>query len=364
MKVFISSVISGFETFREAAAGAVGALGYEVIRAEDFGASTASPQQACLAGVRDADLTIVLLGPRYGAKQASGLSATHEEFHEARGHRPVLAFVQTGVEYEPDQAVFIEEVRGWEQGKLTADFATEDGLRMAVTLGIHQHVVSAATRPLDEGKLLARAHEVIGESDPFQNEPQLVLGLVPGPRREILRPSQLENAEFAQGLQQQSLFGPQALFAVASGVQARIRDDWLVLSQGRRSIEINSGGDMVIRLDAATSEGFPFSALIEEDLEDRLVSALGFGAAVLGRIDSALRLSHVAIVAAVVNAHYLPWLTRAERGSSSYTIPFGADRERVVIHLTPGVHARAEIDQRPDELAHDLVILLRRRLRD
>ena len=363
MKVFISSVISGFEAFREAAVGAVIALGYEVIRAEDFGASANSPQQACLAGARDADLTIVLLGRRYGAKQASGLSATHEEFHVSRGCGPVLAFVQAGVEYEPDQAAFIEEVRRWEQGNLTADFATEDGLRDAVTLGLHRHVVSAATYPLDEQDLLSRAQEVIGEPDAFQNEPQLVLGVAPGPRQEILRPGQLEGVAFAQELQQQSLFGPQAVFAVGAGIQTDLRGDWLVLSQESRSIEINSAGDMAIRLDAASRENLPLPALIEEDIEERLVSALGFGAAVLDRVDPAQHLSHVAIVAALVGATHHPWFTRAERGRSSYSVPFGRSREPFATHLDSAVRARAEIGQRGDELANDLMVLLRRRLR-
>ncbi len=50
MKVFVSSVIRGFEPFREAAVRAAQTLGHEVIRAEDFGASPDSPQQVCLAG--------------------------------------------------------------------------------------------------------------------------------------------------------------------------------------------------------------------------------------------------------------------------------------------------------------------------
>ena len=363
MKVFISSVISGFEAFREAASGAVIALGYEVVRAEDFSASANSPQQACLAGVRDADLTIALLGPRYGVKQASGLSATHEEFREARARQPVLAFVQADVGYEPDQAAFIEEVRRWETGALTTDFATQDDLRDAVARGLHQHAVSGATRPLDERELLARAKEVIGESNAFQHEPRLVVGLAPGPRQEVLRPGQLEDAAFAQELQQQSLFGPHAPFAVAAGTQTGLRGDWLVLSQESRSIEINAAGDIVIRLDASSRDGSRFPALIEEAIEEKLVIALGFAAAVLERIDSVQRLSRVAIAAAVVDATYLPWRTRAERDSSSYSVPFGRSHERVVAHLNPGVRARSEIGQRADELAHDLMVLLRRRLR-
>lgn len=43
MKVFISSLISGFEEFRSAARDAVRQLGHEPVMAEDFGAQPASP---------------------------------------------------------------------------------------------------------------------------------------------------------------------------------------------------------------------------------------------------------------------------------------------------------------------------------
>ena len=71
MKVFISSVITGSERFRDAVEAAVESLGHEVVRAEDFGASPDTPQQACLAGVRQADVVVLLVGARYGAVQAS-----------------------------------------------------------------------------------------------------------------------------------------------------------------------------------------------------------------------------------------------------------------------------------------------------
>jgi uncharacterized protein DUF4062 len=104
VKVFISSVIAGMEDHRAAAREAAESLGYTVIAAEDFRASPSSPQQVCLGGVRDADVVVLLLGARYGTLQASGLSPTHEEYREARGTKPVLVFVHTGVTPEPDAA--------------------------------------------------------------------------------------------------------------------------------------------------------------------------------------------------------------------------------------------------------------------
>ena len=57
-KVFVSSVIVGMERFRGAAAAAVRSLGHEVILAENLTASPDTPQQACLAGVREADVVV------------------------------------------------------------------------------------------------------------------------------------------------------------------------------------------------------------------------------------------------------------------------------------------------------------------
>jgi hypothetical protein len=101
MKIFISSLILGMDPFRAAAREAVTTLRHEPIMAEDFGASPNSPQIACLTGVRQADLVVSMLGKDYGALQPSGLSATHEEYREAKGQKPVLAFVQSGVDREP-----------------------------------------------------------------------------------------------------------------------------------------------------------------------------------------------------------------------------------------------------------------------
>ena len=96
VKVFISSVVGGLEPFRDAAAEVAALLRHEVKRSEDFGASTEAPQQACLAGVRWADVVVLLLGVRYGDPQPSGISATHEEYREGKSRCPVLALVQQG----------------------------------------------------------------------------------------------------------------------------------------------------------------------------------------------------------------------------------------------------------------------------
>lgn len=132
-KIFLSSVIAGYEDYRVAAASGATVLGHEVIRAEGFPASPQTPQQACLEGVRLADAVVLLLGDRYGAVQASGRSATHEEFVEASGSKPLFVFHQSGVSRDEDMARFVDEVHAWDSGRLSGQFRTPDELRDAVT---------------------------------------------------------------------------------------------------------------------------------------------------------------------------------------------------------------------------------------
>jgi hypothetical protein len=157
MKVFLSSLITGMEPIRAAARAAVQTLGHEPVMAEDFGALPHSPQVACLDGVRRSASVVLILGARYGAKQASGLSATHEEYREAREHRPVLAFIQEPMDPEPDQAAFIREVQGWMGGLIRAGFTDSADLQAKVTRALHRLELANATAPFDSAGVLARA---------------------------------------------------------------------------------------------------------------------------------------------------------------------------------------------------------------
>lgn len=367
MKVFISSVISGFESFREAVADAIATLGYEVIRAEDLGAVASAPQEACLAGVRKADMTVLLLGERYGTRQLSRLSATHEEYREARSHHPVLAFVQEAVDCEPDQVEFIREVREWETGTLTGSFATEDDIRSAVTQGLHKHMVASASGPVDEQELLALAEE--GVKVPraflsFGSKPEVILSLAAGPRQEVLKPSELEDSALSQKLQKEARFGAGSLFAIEAESATELVEDWLVLSQERVSIKLNWAGDIVVRQTAVAAERGPFevSALIEEDVRGYLADSLEFSAAILDHVDSVKRLTHIAITAALAHVGELSWRTREEHARHRNSGRREVSGDDAVVHLNPGVRARAEISQRSADLAHELMVLLRRKL--
>ena len=162
MKVFISSVIRGLEAYRDAASSAARALRHEVKRAEDFAASAATPQQACLAGVRWAEVVILLLGSRYGDRQASGLSATHEEYREAREHCPVLVFIQQNVNFRIRTSKYsCAKYRTGPPVILPRDSPVRRIFAIEVTAALRDLELSRAVGPVDEAEMLGRAKSFV-----------------------------------------------------------------------------------------------------------------------------------------------------------------------------------------------------------
>jgi hypothetical protein len=145
------------EAIRASARAAATTLGHEPVMAEDFGALPHSPQIACLDGVRQSAAVILILGARYGAKQRSGLSATHEEYREARERCPVLTFVQENITPEPEQAALIQEVQAWTGGLIREGFSDHTDLQSKVTRALHRMEVATATAPFDAAEVLSRA---------------------------------------------------------------------------------------------------------------------------------------------------------------------------------------------------------------
>jgi hypothetical protein len=360
MKVFISSPIHGLEPFRDAAARAASALRYEVKRSEDFGAAADTPQQACLAGVRWADAVVLLLGPRYGERQPSGLSATHEEYREAKSRCPVVALVQRDVEREASQQEFIDEVRGWAGGALTGDFSTAEELKDAVTRALHELELTQQAGPVDEGEMAERARALIPDRHGLQGA-ALCVATAGGPRQQVLRPAELEDQALQRDLHREVLLGDQAVFDSTQGVSPRIEGQAILLQQPRASLLVDSLGSVGL-VQPASDPGTPgLPALIEEDVADRVARSLRLTAWILDRIDPVRRLSHVVPVVALLSAAYMGWRTRSEHAASpnSMQMPMNVG-DRVLVGLAPAARPRASLTFEVQELTEDLVALLRR----
>lgn len=369
MKVFVSSLIRGFEPFREAARSAVTTLRHEPVMAEDFGAQPNSPQIACMRGLRSADLVVLVLGEQYGYVQGtSGVSPTHEEFLEARDTKPILAFVQEGVTRDAQQAKFVSDVQGWQQGYFRGGFKTPEELKDLVTRAIHDYQLAHATAPLDVNVLTQSAISVLPRSRNRHSiqSPILNLAIVGGPLQRILRPAALEQPKLLTDLHQRALFGDPKLFDSSKGMNSDIEGAALYLEQdGGARIQLDEQGALVLRLSLEhpgprNHGGYSASfALIEEIVVRQLTAGIAYADWALELIDPTQKMTHVSLAARIDASEHLGWRTQAEDDASpnSGTMGFGGGEERPPVAVD---RPRAALRFDTASLAEDLMVPLRR----
>ena len=367
MKVFVSSVMRDQGDWREAARSAIETLGLQAVMAEEFGASPNAPRAECLAAVRDADVMILILGAEYGDLQASGLSATHEEYREARESIPVLAFVHQGSSRAGDQARFVDEVRGWESGHYTGSFTAAAELRDNVFRALFEFQGAVEAMPLDADALNERAGELLPEHS-FGGSAELVVAVAVGPARAVLTASQLDDAELHRYLLGEALTGANAVLSTTAGTQQHPTRESIVLDQrdGRRQVELYTDGSIRVTQPAIRSSSpiQALPALIEEDIADRIARVLEFGGMVLDHIDPANRTSHFAVRVLLSGVGHLPWRTRDEQARSPHSATMSIyPHDRLEAHLTPPVRRRPALRQQSRELAVDLTASLKLAIR-
>lgn len=368
MRIFISSLITGFEPQRAAVRRAIATLRHQPVMAEDFGAQPNSPQIACLRGLRDSDIVVLVLGEGYGfVPPGSILSATHQEYREARETKPVLAFVQQGISPGPEQAAFIAEVQAWEGGLFRGIFVGPDDLQDGVTRALHDITLANATGPVDEREMMARATGMLAPENRNQVVPAMLeLVVVGGPSQRILRPAELEAAQLAEHLEQSALYGGSRLFDRSLGVTSGLDGSDLILRQDRgASIRLTELGSLALRLPLDESRGGrgydPMSGMvvIEEAVKEKIGTALAYSASALERIDPTQRLTHTAIALRISGAEHRGWRTRAQHAANTTSVQMGhgGGRERQPITL---LVRRAALGLDRTALVEDLLVPLRR----
>ena len=368
MKVFISSVIRDFAAYRDAAARAARTLRHEVTRAEDYGASSDSPQQVCLDGVRAADVTILLLGASYGSAAGDGPSPTLEEYREAREKGDVLVFVQTGVTREPRQEQFVAEVRQWAGGQFTGSFSSPEELQEQVTRALHELELSRNAGAVDEGEMMKRAETLLPENRHSTSAPKLCTIVVGAPRQQILRPAALEAPELLEQILQAATFGKYRVFDRKQGSEDAIEEHSLVLTQEHASIRLTPLGDIRIIQPLHSPEHDSrdyFMGIVEEDVQNALMTSLQFCAELLESIDPTRRLRSVAPLVGILDAGYAGWTTKSERSNrrGSQTMRMGNSDEVATAVLNPPTRGRPALQLQAQGIAEDLTVLLKRQIR-
>ena len=296
-----------------------------------------------------------------------GLSATHEEFREARERCPVLVFVQSGVTPEPDQAAFITEVQGWGNGLMRDSFTTPAELKDKVTRALHRMEVASASAPFDPTEVLERALAAFPRDDRNYNRGEsLTVAVFGGPSQTILRPSEMEQPELAEKLEREALYGNIRIFARGEGTEPAIVNDKLVIKQdGRepRYVQLDGQGGIVIRLPIERPPNSHFNVIVVEDLQEYLKQALRYSIWLLDEIDATQRLSHLAVITSVAGGLGLVTRSELQASPNSISMPGFGRSDLGPVHLTPAHIARPALSQDMDRIVSDLLTLMRRQRR-
>lgn len=161
-RVFVSSVMDGFEEFRQAAKKGIVAAGAIPVLIEDFPALPVSPRNACLDGVDSCDIFIVIVGNRGGWTSPSGKLVVEEEYEEALRRRlRILVFVQDTVR-DSDAQRLVTTLSDYVGGVLRPNFTTTDELYNIVNQSLKQllhHYTNPEVRPSVIQEKLKNHHE-------------------------------------------------------------------------------------------------------------------------------------------------------------------------------------------------------------
>ena len=238
--VFISSVIKGFEAYRQTAREAVELMDHRPVMSESFGARPYSSGTACIHEVEQSDVYLLILGPNYGFETDEVLSVTQTEFRAARAAgRPILAFVQQ-CEMDSKQAAFRQEVEAYQGGVFRDTFSSPTELKDKVIQALRRLETMSQAIPDDafRSRIDSARREIVGYHD---SKPELILAFFPQPARmvDIVGLEHELDARF-------SALCAAGLARIRDGYKPRIESGWTGLETGKTSLAYYPDGLTVL----------------------------------------------------------------------------------------------------------------------
>ena len=329
-RVFVSSIIEGFETFREAARRGIEAAGCEPILVNEQTPSVPkSPRNACLDAVASCDIYVAIIGERGGWTAPSGKLVVEEEFEEARRRNlPVFVFIHN-TERDAEAERLAHRLSDFVQGYFRVEVDDPDELEHEI-----QRALTDFTKDIPPSSMdLPAVQDRISEAQPVGQDPSLRVVLAPQRREEIISPLRLESAPFRSTIFQHAHQHEIALLQYERSKSYEIVGDTFVIRQERGGrhgadehsvrLEINENGDVVIDvgLVPASEDAFILGGanmtIATADLEKALGRALSFCAAFYDEIDEHDRYQQFGYNVALVNLGMRKIAAEEDAGRSS-----------------------------------------------
>lgn len=208
-RVFISSVMTGFEAYRTAAAQGVLDAGAEPVMVERFPSLNLSPRNACLEAIDTCDAVVAVIGVRAGFSTPSGRYVVEEEWQHARKRsKPLFVFVQQA-SLEPEAQRIASELSEYVHGKFRRTFTSPEELRAEVRSSVNG-IVLRGPNPVDTSKLQGLLTQRLQGG----YEAHVRLVIQPVRVAELVDPLELDSRSFQDALLQLGTEGETPLFSL------------------------------------------------------------------------------------------------------------------------------------------------------
>lgn len=373
-RVFISSVIQGFDAFREAARrGVLTGGGEPVLVNEDVPSQPDSSRNVCLDLVHSSDAVVLLIGSQGGWVTPSGKTVVEEEVSEARRlGKPLLVFLQDVSEHDNAAARLAAEVSDYISGYYRRTFREPIELEEQVTVGVREITKTLAlpkSSPSEVRKVLESA---------VKRSTDAIVRIVVAPVRheEVIPPSRLEAPELLNTLYRLGHDPTIALFAYEYPKQARRSGDQLVVVQnpGYRDVPIGSDVEVTITergmvtIDVSVTgssgqrswENSNTFEVATAALQNAIMKGMRFTGAVFADQDPYQRHHAFLVDIALVNLGYRTIQETLSPPSGSHQVRMhSGDRDVIIAWLDPRVIQRRDLTESAD-VAERAVIGLRR----
>ncbi len=385
-RVFVSSVMQGFEDYREAARAGIVEANAEAVMAEDWTSRPDSSRTACLDMVASSDAFVLVVGARGGWRAPSGKLVVEEEWEEAQRRKlPARVFVQEGVTPDPDAASLIASVSDYIHGRFRRTFTDPASL----TAEVARALADVAALPVNAMTLssadLRRHALAVGGQTNHTGRPGKTLRFVLAPKRggEVIEPQQLDDRAFHHQVMTAATHPEHAIVTYGQRVAPRVERTALVLEapapetwhEARAArVEVHERGLLLVDtpLDAPPRNDLgrgtiPEHVLDANRVENALTTAFRFAGAVYDLVDPYRRHERFLVDVALdgVRANVLE---RDPQPRGSYTIPFewglGRQDGETPLMLLDGPRTIGRDDlARPDAEVGRLMAYLQRELR-
>lgn len=310
-RVFVSSVMTGFEPYRVAAKSAIAAANADPILAEDYPSLSSSPRSACLDGVRSCDALVLIIGDRGGWVAPSGKLVVEEELEEAeKSGLSVLVFIQATKRDESAEAL-VKRISDYTAGYFRKTFTSPESLTAEVKKTTESIVRTKGDTHLNS------VRDAFSEMPTLGDQTSLRFVIASSRNEEVVDPVTLDSVAFKNRLMEIAHQANVALFSYEIAKATAVHVNSLVIAQedSRRrgfvdnaQLEVTSNGTILIdanvtnRLPSGQSHSMQeYYEIVEEDVRERLRAFFSFCRAFWEQTDPYMRHQQFAYNAALNN---------------------------------------------------------------